>query len=241
MFKQIHYREEVFLFPGYKHKNIQLKKGNGQSMKKYLRSISAAVLIVVTVLSLACCGTADSLNTYYRKFTETQNCTLSVKFSLSANGQSVVTESVATIDGQKAKFEVTASVLGQSQSVTTYMEQIGNDTYLYQNTGFSWVKSKMTDESSDSALDTAKELQELFNEEYYTYDKENKRYVMNSDASVDIANVGKFTDSVIQKLNDQYKLTATVETQGISGTFEMVLKDIGEASVTLPDATENEE
>lgn len=207
-------------------------------MKKHISYLLTVILLLLAVLSFASCGPDKmTLNDYYSAFTETTNGTLSVKFSLTAEGTTVVSESIANIDSNKVKMEVKVSAAGQSQTTETYLEQDGSDTYVYVYANGKWTKSKITDENYDSAIETAEELEELFNEEYYSYDESTKKFSMNPGAAIDVDGIGTFSNVLIEQTDTEYKLTANVETNGMLGSFEMLLNDIGNASVTLPEVS----
>ena len=113
-------------------------------------------------------------------------------------------------------------------NVEEYTETVGNKKYSYTKNDYGkWIKTSVTDESSEDS--------ELLAEKLFDYNNyeavEGKENVYRQKAGVDL---GEYSNVVFTLAENSFTIEMTVEEDGMVMGMTIIVSNFGESNVTLP-------
>ena len=204
-------------------------------MKKFLKTISVALIGGIFAASLTACAKTPTPGEVYQLVEDADSAKIVIKMEL---GELMSMNATMKMDGDKAHVTTETAALGMSQNEEYYQLKDGDKLYQFdKDEDGKWVKTEIEDEEDEEALG---EFKELFNpENYKEFNKETRRYDMKDDLELEVDGMTCSEGYIEIGEDGTYKVYVEIsqEVMGtkIEGTLKITISNIGEVSVKLPD------
>ena len=220
-------------------------------MKKLCKFLALMLSLAITALCLVSCGKTATPEEIFEKLEKADSWKIVMDLDMAVpegdeyDGMSMDTKT--TLEKQGALYCVTTyvSLMGETETVTFYFEQDGDELFAYSNLSGEWEKQ---DASEAIFGDIGEDLdveafRSIFDSKLYDpYDESTRRYTMKKDATVEVDGAVYAEGYLELKEDGSYVFSARTENEadGLSfaGTVTLTFEGLGKTTVTLPEVTE---
>ena len=220
-------------------------------MKKLCKFLALTLSLAITALCLVSCGKTATPEEIFEKLEKADSWKIVMDLDMALpegdeyDGMSMDTKTTLEKQGDLYCVTTYVSLMGETETVTFYFEQDGDELFAYSNLSGEWEKQ---DASEAIFGDIGEDLdveafRSIFDSKLYDpYDEAARRYTMKKDATVEVDGAVYAEGYLELKEDGSYVFSARTENEadGLSfaGTVTLTFEGLGKTTVTLPEVTE---
>lgn len=220
-------------------------------MKKLCKYLALTLSLAITALCLVSCGKTATPEEIFEKLEKADSwkivMDLDMEFPEGDEYDGMSMDTKTTLEKQGDLYCVTTyvSLMGETETVTFYFEQDGDELFAYSNLSGEWEKQ---DASEAIFGDIGEDLdveafRSVFDSKLYDpYDEAARRYIMKKDATVEVDGAVYAEGYLELKEDGSYVFSARTENEAdgltFAGTVTLTFEGLGKTTVTIPEITE---
>lgn len=220
-------------------------------MKKLCKFLALTLSLAITALCLVSCGKTATPEEIFEKLEKADSWKIVMDLDMEFpegdeyDGMSMDTKTTLEKQGDLYCATTYVSLMGETETVTFYFEQDGDELFAYSNLSGEWERQ---DASEAIFGDIGEDLdveafRSVFDSKLYDpYDEATRRYTMKKDATVEVDGAVYVEGYLELKEDGSYVFSARTENEAdgltFAGTVTLTFEGLGKTTVTLPEVTE---
>ncbi len=217
-------------------------------MKKLCKFLALTLSLAITALCLVSCGKPATPEEIFEKLEKADSWKIVTDLDMAFpegdeyDGMSMDTKTAMEKQGNLYSVTADVSLMGETETITFYFEQDGDELFAYSNLSGEWEKQDASEAifgSIGEDLDV-EVFRSIFDSKLYDpYDEATRRYTMKKDATLELDGAVYAEGYLELKEDGSYVFSARTgnEADGLSfaGTVTLTFEGLGKTTVTLPE------
>lgn len=217
-------------------------------MKKLCKFLALTLSLAITALCLGSCEKIATPEEIFEKLEKSDSRKIVTDLDMALpegdeyDGMSMDTKTTLEKQGDLYCVTTYVSLMGETETVTFYFEQDGDELFAYSNLSGEWEKQDASEAIfGDIGEDLDVEVfRSIFDSKLYDpYDEATRRYTMKKDATLELDGAVYEEGYLELKEDGSYVFSARTENEAdgltFAGTVTLTFEGLGKTTVTLPE------